>query len=125
MKGMNRFMKNVNIVDQIIDELVSIGSGNVDIMKFNKKWTFKIVNAKEHSSILDSSSDSANDMVGRIFKMQSETVKEALVAINDQALTEEEKRLLVDSVNPYIIQTIYRLYDAERAKKEKEIEELK
>lgn len=122
---MNRFMKNVNIVDQIIDELVSIGSGNVDIMKFNKKWTFKIVNAKEHSSILDSSSDSANDMVGRIFKMQSETVKEALVAINDQALTEEEKRLLVDSVNPYIIQTIYRLYDAERAKKEKEIEELK
>jgi len=119
-------MKNsINAVDQIINELVSLGSGNIDIMKFDKKWTFKIVNAKEHSNILDNSADSANDMVARMFKMQRETMKEALVSINDQSLDENEKETLFDNVNPYILQTLYRLYDAERAKKENEIEKMK
>lgn len=120
-------MKNVNAIDSIIDELVSLGSGNIDIMKFNKKWTFKIVNTEEHIAILDSSAaaDNSNDMMLRIFKMQQETMKQALVSIDDQIVSDDDKNKLFNQVNPYITQTLYRLYDAERAKKENEIENIK
>ena len=115
-------MKNINAVDQIMQDLIAIGSGNIDIMKFDKKWTLKIINSGEHTNILDNSS--SQDMVSRMFKLQVETLKEALISINDQVLTEGEKTTLFTKLNPYITQTIYTLYDAERAKKEKELSDL-
>jgi len=116
-------MKNVNDVEKMIEDIVSLGTGQIEINRFDKKWTFKILNSKEHTATLENSSD--NDMVSRMFKMQAETMKEALVSINDEVLSQDDKNALFDRVNPFITSTLYRLYDVERAKKEKELEEKK
>ena len=47
------------------------------------------------------------------------------VSIDDQIVSDDDKNKLFNQVNPYITQTLYRLYDAERAKKENEIENIK
>ena len=52
-------------------------------------------------------------------------MKQALVSIDDQIVSDDDKNKLFNQVNPYITQTLYRLYDAERAKKENEIENIK
>ena len=118
-------MRNEIAADQIISDLVSIGGGEVELMKFGKKWVFKMLNTKEHLRTLEESKDSADDVVSRIFRMQCETLKEALVSIDDFPLSENDKEQLFDNVNPYIITSLYMQYDEERGKKENELANIK
>ena len=50
-------MRNEIAADKIISDLVSIGSGEVTLMKFGKKWVFKMLNTKEHLRTLEESKD--------------------------------------------------------------------
>ena len=118
-------MKNEIAADKIIADLVSIGSGEITLMKFGKKWVFKMLNTKEHLHTLEESKDSADDVVSRIFRMQCQTLKEALVTIDDFPLSDTDKNDLFDNVNPYIVTSLYMDYDEERGKKEKELSDIK
>jgi CRISPR/Cas system-associated endonuclease/helicase Cas3 len=118
-------MKNEIAADKIISDLIEMGSGEISLMKFGKKWVFKMLNTKEHIKTLEGSKDSADDVVSRIFRMQCETLKEALVSIDDFPLSENDKEQLFDNVNPYIITSLYMQYDEERGKKENELANIK
>jgi hypothetical protein len=118
-------MKNEIAADKIISDLVNIGNGEITIMKFGKKWIFKMLNTLEHMKTLEDSKDSADDVVSRIFRMQCQTLKEALISIDDFPLSESDKNTLFDNVNPYIVTSLYMQYDEERGNKEKELSNIK
>lgn len=115
-------MKNESdkIVNQMISDLISIGQETTEVLKMDKKWTFKILSADEH---LKTIADSAyyNDPLARIFKMQVEVLKESIISINDTTLSKEEKSELFSKVNPTIIDILYNEYESIKNKKEKAI----
>ena len=108
---------NDKIVSQMIEDLVSMGQETVDIMKFDKKWTFKLITSGEYLKILKNSSDYRDELT-RMFKMQMEILTYALISINDISLNDDDKKKLFEKVNPTIINTLYQEFVNFRSKKD-------
>lgn len=113
-------IKTNQIVNQMMQDLTSLGQQTFDIAKFDKKWTFKILTASEHLKTINNSSE-YKDALARIFKMQIEVLKEALVSINDVVFEDSEKEELFNNVRPTIVNSLYDEYEKFNSEKEKEL----
>ena len=113
--------KTDKLISQLLEDLIVPDNDTFDINLYNKKWTLKMLTADEHLSTFDKSS-AYSDNITRLFKLQQETLKMALVACDDNILTDEEKEILFSRCPAIVVIDLYNAYDKQRAKIEKELD---
>ena len=117
--------KTNKLVSQMIEDLVNIGQGTEDVVRYGKTWGFKLISSEEYLSALkNSSGPDYRDEITRMYKMQIEILERALITIDGQEIGEAEKEILFNGVNPTIVNDLYREFEVIRQKKDDELKNL-
>jgi len=117
--------KNSKLLDDLISSLVQ--DDTVEIEKYGKTWEFKLINSKDYLAVLNNSKKYKEDEATRLYSLQVEIIRIALVSLNGIVLTDVQKDRIVTSVSPVIIANLYTEYEKLRkdsaVKLEKPVEE--
>lgn len=111
------------LIEEMLSDLIEDTEDIETVVEFGKEWGFKQISAKEYLATLKKSQDLNRDELARMFGMQIEILKAALVTLEGRKLTDAQKVKLVENVSPSMINTLYNDFEEIRRKKEKEKEE--
>ena len=120
--------KQNKAVENIINDIISIGSERIEFEKFEKTWVFRQLTTTEHVDVITKSGTGSaaaqNDMIARLYKMQVETLKAAIVSINGTELSIDDADVLFASVSPAVCDAIYLEFENRRAAIERKFTEV-
>jgi len=112
--------KNDKLVEQMLEDLIAIGEDTIKVVKYGKEWEFKVLASEEYLRALQASSV-YKDEYTRLFKLELEVLKFALVTIDGIEWSFEHKQQLLNNLNPVIVNTLYQEFDKLRANKESQL----
>ena len=95
------------LIEEMLSDLIEDTEDIETVVEFGKEWGFKQISAKEYLATLKKSQDLNRDELARMFGMQIEILKAALVTLEGRKLTDAQKVKLVENVSPSMINTLY------------------
>lgn len=111
------------LIEEMLSDLIEDAEDIETVVEFGKEWGFKQISAKEYLATLKKSQELNRDELTRMFGMQIEILKVALVTLEGRKLTDAQKVKLIENVSPSMINTLYNDFEEIRRKKEKEKED--
>lgn len=115
--------KTDKLITEMLSDLIEDTEDIEYVTEYGKEWGFKQINAKEYLNTLKKSQDLNRDELTRLFGMQIEILKYALVYLEGIKLTDAQKTKLLENVSPSMINVLYNDFEEIRRKKEAELAE--
>ena len=82
------------LIEEMLSDLIEDTEDIETVVEFGKEWGFKQISAKEYLATLKKSQDLNRDELARMFGMQIEILKAALVTLEGRKLTDAQKALM-------------------------------
>lgn len=119
---MSKVTNKNKLIAKMMEDILSMNSDTLEFSKFGKVWVFRQLTTAEHLETITNSRN--DDMIARIYKMQIETLKQALVSIDGVEFSKDDASTLFNSVVPTIGDALFLEYDKFRSEKNSELEKL-
>ena len=116
-------MANKSKNDKLIEDLISdlVQDDEIVIEKYEKEWKFRIVNSRDYLKVLQNSKKYNDDDATRLYCMQIEFLRLALISLNGIILTDMQKDRILNTVSPVVISALYDNYEEIRKARAKEL----
>ena len=119
---MSKVTNKNKLIAKMMEDIFAMSSDKLEVKKFGKKWVFRQLTTAEHVETINNSQ--SDDMVTRIYKLQIETLKRALVSIDGVEFSLKDADSLFTNVVPTVGDVLFVEYDRFRNEKNDELEKL-